>query len=78
MLKVSELKHSLVPKWLRFEYIIHIKYMLHKYPMGPAAAVASHRGAIQVVFMWHVFYMNCVFIFQSQITENAINPYVFQ
>ena len=53
-----------VLKRLKFEYRIKIKYMLHKYHMGRAAAVASRRGATHVVFIWHVFDINSVFKFQ--------------
>jgi len=49
---------------LNFEFIIHIKDMLHKYHMGRAAAVASRRGATHVVFIWHVFDIISVFKFQ--------------
>ena len=58
------MKHGLVLKRLKFEYMINIKYMLHKYHMGRAAAVASRRGATHVVFIWHVFDMNSVSKFQ--------------
>ena len=64
ILKVSELKLGLVLKMLKFEYMIHIKYMLHKYHMGRAAAVASRRGAPHVACIWHAFGINHVFKFQ--------------
>ena len=50
---------------LNFEYIIHIKYMLHKYHMGRTAAVASRRGETHVVFTWHVFDIKSAFKFQA-------------
>ena len=65
ILKVSELKYDLVLKVLKFEYRINTKYMLHKYHMGRAAAVASRRGVTHVVFIWHVFDINSVFKFHT-------------
>ena len=59
------LKHGLVLKILKLEYRIDIKYMLHKYHMVRAAAVASRRGATHVVFIWHVFDINSVFKFHT-------------
>ena len=53
-----------VLKRLKFEYRINIKYMLHKYHMGRAAAGACRQGATHVVFIWHIFDINSVSEFQ--------------
>ena len=56
--------NRLVGKRLKFEYRINIKYMLHKYHMGRAAAGSNRRGVTHAVFIWHVFDINSVFKFQ--------------